>query len=57
MRYILIFQLFLSGLFAHSEVKSHFHFFSTLHVENFVLFLLVLIIGFSIFKYTSKEIN
>jgi hypothetical protein len=57
MKYILVFQLFLSGLFAHGEVEGHIHFFSTLHVESFVLFLVVLVVGFSIFKYASKERN
>jgi hypothetical protein len=57
MRYLLVLQLFLSGLFAHGGADSHIHFFSTLHVESFVLFLVVLVVGFSIFKYASKERN
>ena len=55
MKYIFTLMLFVIGLHAHGEVESHIHFFSTLHIEGFVLFLAILIIGFSIFKYASKE--
>jgi len=54
MKYLLIFQLLLSSLFAHSEGEGHLHFFSTLHAENFVLFLVVLVAGFGVFKYIRK---
>jgi len=56
-KYILIIQIFLNGLFAHSDNKSHLHFFSTLHVDSFVLFLVAIILGFGLFKHFSKETN
>ncbi len=57
MKYILVFQLFLSTLFAHDNVDTHIHFFTTLHAEEFVLFTVTFIAGFGLFKYISKETN
>ncbi len=57
MKYIFTLMLFVIGLHAHGEADSHIHFFSTLHVGSFILFLVVLIAGFSLFKYFSKEKN
>ena len=54
MRYVLIFQMFLSGLFAHGLGEEHLHFFSSLHVEYFVLFVAGLVSAFFIYEKVFK---
>lgn len=55
MKFILISQLFLSGLFAHSGVEEHLHFFSSLHVEYFVLFVAGLVSAFFVYSKLFKS--
>lgn len=55
MRYLLIFLVLFSSLFAHGGDGEHIHFFSTWHVEDFVILLVSLIIGLSLYRYFSKE--
>jgi|FLOH01.1.fsa_nt_gi hypothetical protein len=57
MKFLLVIQLLLSSAFAHGSSEPHIHFFSFLHVENFVMVIAVLILGFSLFKYFIKEVN
>lgn len=57
MRYIVTFLFLLTGLFAHSEGENHLHFFSSLHMESFLLLLSVLAAGLAIFKFFGKERN
>jgi len=57
MKYIFTLMLFVVGLYAHGKEGNHIHFFGALHVEDFVLLLVALIIGFSLFKYSNKERN
>lgn len=54
MKYILIFQIFLSGLFAHGFAEKHLHFFTSLHVEYFVLFIAGLVSAFLIYEKVFK---
>jgi hypothetical protein len=54
MKYILISQIFLSGLFAHGFAEEHLHFFTSLHVEYFVLFLAGLVGAFFIYSKLFK---
>ena len=54
MKYILIFQIFLSGLFAHGFAQEHLHFFSSLHVEHFVLFIAGFVSVFFIYEKVFK---
>ena len=56
-KHILLVQLFLASLFAHGGFYEHIHFFSFLHSDGFVLFLISVIAGFGIFKYIKKETN
>ena len=51
MKYMLIFSLFVSSLFAHGGSDVHGHFFSTLHVESFAMFIVGLVASLSIYKY------
>ena len=57
MKYALIFLTLFTTLFAHGTSEDHLHFFSTLHAGDFVLLIVGLIAGISIFKYLSKETN
>ena len=57
MRYFLIFGLLFSSLLAHGANENHLHFFSSWHVEEFVLLIVSLTVGLSIFKYLTKETN
>ena len=51
-------SLFLfTTLFAHGTGDNHLHFFSTLHTEDFVLFIVGLVAVVSFFKYFNKESN
>ncbi len=54
MRYVLIFQIFLSGLFAHGGAEEHLHFFSSLHVEYFVLFVAGLLSTYFVYEKLFK---
>lgn len=54
MKYILISQIFLGGLFAHGHSQEHLHFFTSLHVEYFVLFLAGLVSAFFIYEKIFK---
>ena len=54
MRYILIFQLLLGSLFAHGHNGEHLHFFSSLHVEYFVLFVAGLVGTYFVYEKLFK---
>ncbi|MCW8894342.1 MAG: hypothetical protein OQK48_04815 [Sulfurimonas sp.] len=54
MKYIMISQIFLSGLFAHGFAHEHLHFFDSLHVEYFVLFIAGLVSAFFIYEKVFK---
>lgn len=43
MRYLSLFFIFLSTLFAHGKEHDHMHFFGSLHEEYFLLFILGLL--------------
>lgn len=55
MKYVLIFQIFLSGLFAHGHTGEHLHIFSSLHVEYFALFVVGLVGAFFIYEKLLKS--
>ena len=57
MKFALISLFLFTTLFAHGTGEGHLHFFSTLHIEYFVLFIVGLIAAVSFFKYFSKETN
>ena len=57
MKYALIFLTLFTTLFAHGTGENHLHFFSTLHTEAFVLLIIGLIAGISLYKYVKKETN
>ena len=57
MKILLVMQLLLSSVFAHGFGESHMHFFRSLHVESFFIVVAVLILGFSLFKHFTKEVN
>ena len=54
MKFILMFQMFLTGLFAHGFAGEHLHFFSSLHVEYFALFIAGLVSAFFIYTKLFK---
>ena len=54
MKYIIIFSLFISGLFAHGGSEVHAHFFSSLHVDGFAMFIVALVASLSIYKFVFK---
>lgn len=55
MKYMVIFQMGLGVLFAHGKDGEHVHFFSSLHVEYFVLFLATLVGGYFIYGKFFKS--
>ncbi len=55
MRYLSIMCLLVSGLFAHGENSEHLHFFSSLHVEGFILFLGGIIATYLIYEKILKR--
>ncbi|MEA2100904.1 MAG: hypothetical protein U9P72_12330 [Campylobacterota bacterium] len=57
MKLILTFLLLLTGLFAHGTGENHLHFFSSLHAGDFILLLVGLVAGLSMYKYFNKETN
>ncbi|MDY0123213.1 hypothetical protein [Sulfurimonas sp.] len=54
MKYIVIFQLVITTLFAHGKEHEHLHFFSSLHAEYFVMFIASLICGYLIYSLFYK---
>ena len=57
MKYLFTFLFFLNSLFAHGAGESHLHFFSSLHTENFVIFIALLLMSLSAYKYLKQENN
>ena len=57
MKYALIFLFLFTSLMAHGTGENHLHFFSTLHIEDFVFLIIGLIAGISIYKYVNRETN
>lgn len=55
MKYILISQMFLSALLAHGHSEQHLHFFSSLHVEYFAMFIFGLISALIVYKKLLKS--
>lgn len=55
LKYILLIQLFISGLFAHSGDGNHLHIFNSWHLGNYVLVLVSVVAGFGLFNYFMKE--
>lgn len=55
MKYLIIISLMFSTLLAHSEGSEHLHFFSTLHLESFILFLAGLIGTYFIYEKVFKR--
>ena len=55
MRYLLTIGLLFSGLFAHAGDMQHLHFFSSLHVESFILILGGLIATYFIYEKVLKR--
>lgn len=54
-RFFTLLSLFVGSLFAHGKAEDHVHFFSSLHVEGFVLFLVTFILGVATFFYFKKK--
>ena len=57
MKFISIFLFLFSTLFAHGAAENHLHFFSTLHVEPFILLVVGFIAVVSVYKYIKRETN
>ncbi len=57
MKYLLSFLFLLTNLFAHGAGENHLHFFSTLHTEYFILFIVGLITAVTLYAYINRETN
>lgn len=55
MKYMVIFQLFFATLFAHGKEHEHLHFFSSLHVEYFVFFMVGLLGAYLVYNRFFKD--
>jgi hypothetical protein len=55
MRYLAVFVLFFSTLFAHGKEHEHLHFFSSLHVEYFVFFIVGLVGAYFVYERFFKD--
>ncbi len=55
MKYLLIIGLLFSGLFAHGGSGEHIHFFGSLHLESFIIFLAGIITTYFIYEKVSKR--
>ncbi|MDD5401428.1 MAG: hypothetical protein PHQ93_09600 [Sulfurimonas sp.] len=55
MKYIVIFQLIFSTLFAHGKEHEHLHFFSSLHAEYFVFFIVGLVGAYFVYDKFFKD--
>ncbi|MEA3522207.1 MAG: hypothetical protein U9R50_04465 [Campylobacterota bacterium] len=54
MKYVLIMGLFFNELFAHGGSGEHIHFFGSLHVEGFILFLAGFITTYFIYIHATR---
>lgn len=55
MKYMVILQLFFATLFAHGKEHEHLHFFSSLHVEYFILFIVGLLGAYLVYNRFFKD--
>lgn len=55
MRYLAVFVLFFSTLFAHGKEHEHLHFFSSLHTEYFVFFVVSLVGAYAVYDKFFKD--
>jgi hypothetical protein len=58
MKYIITFTLLLTSLCAHTtnfEGSAHLHFFNSLHIQDFVLFIMILIASLALGRYFFKK--
>lgn len=55
MRYLSVFVLFFSTLFAHGKEHEHIHFFSSLHAEYFVFFIVGLVGAYFVYDKFFKD--
>lgn len=55
MKYMVIFQLSLATLFAHGKEHEHLHFFSSLHVEYFLFFIVGLLGVYLVYNRFFKD--
>ena len=55
MKYLIIMGLLLNTLFAHGGTTEHLHFFSTMHVESFILVLAGLIATYFVYEKVFKR--
>ena len=53
---VVLFLVF-NTLMAHSHGEEHMHFLSSLHIEEFGIFLVVMVLGFFVFNYFKKKAN
>jgi len=55
MRYLSVFVLFLSTLFAHGKEHEHLHFLGSLHAEYFVFFVISLVGVYVVYDKFFKD--
>ena len=53
----LVLFLMVNTLMAHAHGEEHIHFLSSLHIEEFGVFVVVLVLGFFVFHYLKKKAN
>lgn len=55
MKYMVIFQLVIATLLAHGKEHEHLHFFSSLHVEYFLFFIVGLLGAYLVYNRFFKD--